>query len=171
MEKYDKFGKSLPLRTFWREYVNDIDETISYKVWYKFMKKFNGVVIEKTNSIVDKYADKQVNENTLEKNSLKNILKIADFTIEELTENPDLLKKIPPEERMKWLFQSMKARDSRMITVAKVKAEERKTSLYEDMLQGAQYGEIVEIEEEEEEIEATPKKLEEKVVVFNPNNL
>ena len=77
---------------------------------------------------------------------------------------------------MKWLFGAMKARDSRMVALTKVQAEKRKTTMFEDMLQGAQYGEVEEEEikdfsHDSKELNPTPEKVAEKVVQFDPNEL
>ena len=88
----------------------------------------------------------------MEEGSLRNIFAITEHTLDELVEHPELLVAIPVKERMKWLFQAMKARDSRMVALTRVQSEKRKTSLYEDMIQGAQYGEI----EEDEFKDTTP---------------
>jgi len=124
---------------------------------------------------------------TMEESSLRNIFAISEHTLDELVEHPELLVAIPVKERMKWLFQAMKARDSRMVALTRVQSEKRKTSLYEDMIQGAQYGEI-----EEDEFSEPPKaapdrpetpasdspspapanqKTEEKTIKFDPKNL
>jgi hypothetical protein len=51
---------------------------------------------------------------------------------------------------MKWLFSAMKAKDSRMVALTKVQSEKRKTTMYEDMMQAAQYGEVEESDFDEE---------------------
>jgi len=184
MQKYDKFGKDISMRSFWSKYVKEIDPSITYKVWNSFMNKFKEQVVHRVDNIIEKYVDKTANENTMEKSSMKKIMQIADATLDDIINNPGLLASIPAKDRMSWLFSAMKAKDSRMVTVAKVKAEERKTNLYEDMLKGAQYGEIqegelIDSEDDDEVVESleAPKPnisipvANKKSVEFNPNEL
>ena len=67
-----------------------------------------------------------------------------------------------------------------MVALTKVQAEKRKTSMFEDMLQGAQYGEVEEEEindfnqdppSQEPSQEIPAPKLEAKVVEFSHNDL
>ena len=67
---------------------------------------------------------------------------------------------------MKWLFESMKARDSRAGVILKKKDVDRKQNIYEDMIKGAQYGDAIEgedVEDVEPEIEEPNPEKE-----FNP---
>jgi hypothetical protein len=180
MENYDKFGRKMNRKAFLQQYIHPYEPKITYKVWRNFLDKYNDKVVEKTTNIIEKYVDKHANENAMEKSSLQNILKISGATLEELINEPDILKSIPVKERMKWLFSAMKARDSRMVALTKVQAEKRKTSMFEDMLQGAQYGEVEEEEindfnqdppSQEPSQEIPAPKLEAKVVEFSPNDL
>ena len=160
MDKYDKFGSSMPVMTFWRDYVAPIDPKIGYMTWKRFINTIHKAVITKTDNIMTKIIDKKVKESEMEKNSISNILAISEATLDQLIKEPELLNKVPITERMSWLFRAMSARDSRMVAMTKVQAEKRKTSMYEDMMQAAQYGEIDEnefnnnlLEEPDEEYE------------------
>jgi len=179
MDNYDKFGRKMSRKAFLEQYIHPYEPKITYKVWRNFLDKYNDTVVQKATNIIEKYTEKHANENAMEKSSLQSILQISGATLNELVDNPDILKTIPVKERMKWLFSAMKARDSRMVALTKVQAEKRKTSMFEDMLQSAQYGEAEEADieeynqdppekEESPEIEA-PK--EQKVVEFSPNEL
>lgn len=179
MEKYDKFGKTITVHAFYKKYVIDLDPKLSYKAWNRFMKEFNSRVISKTESIIEKYANKEADENRMERSSLKNILTIADASLKDIIEHPEKLAMIPINMRMKWLFGAMKAKDSRMVALTKVQSEKRKTTIYEDMIKGAQYGEITEAEFDEEESAEVPLGVEDpkpiteklKTVEFNPEEL
>lgn len=153
IKKYNEVGTIMSNNKFHREYVSTIDPSISSRAWQTFMFRFNKKKQEKSNKILDKLADKQIKMSHMEDSSLRKILAITDITLDEIVGNPDLLKKIPIEQRMGWLFNTMKARDSRMTTITKIQSEKRKTSMYEDMLEGAQYGAIKEDEVLEYEID------------------
>jgi len=221
MDNYDKYGRKMPVKSFWKKYVEPEDSSISYLVWMRYMKKIdpakrvkvfamvdptipaaedipeppsddlisedkpetpaNSIIISPTNPPAPITTDKTHNQ--LEESSLKNIFAISERTLDDLVTHPELLIAVPVKERMKWLFAAMKARDSRMVALTKVNAEKRKTTMYEDMLQSAQYGEIEESEFDEIDEETAPKlekpKSEpipepiktDKIVSFDPNNL
>jgi len=152
MDSYDKFGRALSMKKFWERYVVPVDPKIIYMTWCRFVKSISKAVTTKQELILDKFVEKKATENEMEKSSLQNILAISNATLDALIENPDILAKVPIKERMKWLFSAMKARDSRMVALTKVNAEKRKTTMFEDMLQAAQYGEI-----EHEEFSSPPE--------------
>lgn len=142
MVKYDQVGTSMSRKQFFEQYVSKMDPNLRYRSWEEFMKKYDKIVQIKAQKLLDKIADKEVSSMQMEEDSLRKILAIADLTLDQVVENPALLTNVPVTERMNWLFRAMSARDSRMLVVAKVQAEKRKTSMYEDMFQGAQYGDI-----------------------------
>lgn len=183
MDSYDKFGRAMSAQAFWRQYIVPIDPKIIYMTWVRFANKISKEVVKKETIILDKFIEKKATENEMEKSSLQNILAISEATLDQLVESPEILAQIPIKERMKWLFQAMKARDSRMVALTKVNAEKRKTTMFEDMLQAAQYGEIDSEEFEEEpqvvpqsipeatkQAEKTPEKIS-KVIEFDPEDL
>lgn len=183
MDNYDKFGKSMANKEFWSRYVITLDPSIVYMTWMRFIKTITQEIDKKTLFVIDKFIDKKADENRMEKTSIQKILAISDITLDALVDDPNLLACIPIKERMSWLFQAMKARDNRMVTLTKVQAEKRKTTMYEDMMQAAQYGEIEEGEfdedQSEEEIEPVksmqtapkPMQTSDKVIQFDPNNI
>lgn len=195
VEAYNEFGHTMNGKEFWESKVKSIDPNIPYYSWMRFVNAFKGQIDNKKKAIIADMTIRELartrKEMDLEKSSLKNILAISDATIDELVKNPDLLAAIPIKDRMDWLFKAMKARDSRMMTMTKVQAEKRKTSLYEDMMQNAQYGAIEESDiENDPNIDSSPSPLpepatepgitlpvdkaeakEEKVIAFNPNDL
>lgn len=142
LERFEKFGNSLSGREFWEKHVQPDDSDIPYKSWERFAKTLREKVQVKADKIMAKITDNKVTEIQLEKGSLKKILAIADLTLDEIIEKPEILNSIPVKDRMGWLFSAMKARDSRTNIMIKAKEEDRKTTMYEDVLKGAQYGAI-----------------------------
>ncbi|HGY11702.1 MAG TPA: hypothetical protein ENK36_04995 [Desulfobacterales bacterium] len=142
MKKYELFGRYLSARRFFNETVKEIDPNLTLRQWTYFIKKYNHKIQIKVETLMEKAANKRVTEVEMEESSARKILAIADLTLDEVVKNPELLSGIPIESRMKWLFQTMKSRDSRMLTLAKVNSEKRKDSMYDAMLKGAQYGAI-----------------------------
>jgi len=142
MKKYEEVGMAMSAQDFHKQYISKIEPAISVRVWQNFVKKFNQQVQIKAQELIDRIANKKVETAQMEDNSLRKLLAIADVTLDEVVKDPKILTAIPVSERMRWLFDAMKARDSRMTTLTKVQTEKRKTNMYEDMLEGAQYGAI-----------------------------
>jgi hypothetical protein len=173
MKKYEICGRSMQCRTFWKKYVTKLDENITYRMWQYYTKKIQKSIMAKSNSILAAFEDELVTEASLEQTSLKKILFIGDKTLQEILENPEQLLKIPPRERMKWVFNAMKARDSRMTVMIKKKGEERKQTVTEELLKAAQYGsvEVEDLEDGEEPMVALPEPIIEKPaeIQFSPD--
>lgn len=140
MQKYDAFGRHMSLKSFWSTYIQVMDPTISYRQWYYFMGKLDKMQRAYVKDALEKSNARALEESQLEQNSLKNILKISDISMAAVAENPDLIHTIPLTTRMRWFFQAMKARDSRAKTNLAKASEERQQSLFEKMMEGAQYG-------------------------------
>lgn len=213
MDNHDKFGRKMSIRSFWLKYVVPEDPSITYQVWARYSKKISGskkvfavtlpapsapplspfASVENARDFPNTIepmpgqslapiAGGETNA-TMEESSLRNIFAISEHTLDELVEHPELLVAIPVKERMRWLFQAMKARDSRMVALTRVQSEKRKTSLYEDMIQGAQYGEIEEGEFKEEKrhpkldpapvaaAPISPEPESDKTVKFDPKDI
>ena len=187
MSKYELFGKHLSIRQFYRDYVAMIDPKVSYSMWQRFMQKHNKQIKIKAEAIMKRVTDKDVQVVQMEEDSAKKILAIADLTLDEIIKNPDLLNAVPIGQRLNWLFQAMKARDSRMNIKIKGQSEVRKQTVFDELLEGAQYGglqpdEIIrgKIEQKQPKvIEVSPEPVEEKkepeekpkVVAFDPKEM
>jgi len=169
MSNYDKYGKKLSARKFWTDYIIPLEPSIKYLAWKRFVDKLNVEVTHRVENILEKYIDNKVTEAQMEKNSIRNIMAITDATIQDIIDRPEILATIPVKERMKWLFSAMKAKDSRMVALTKVQSEKRKTTMYEDMMQAAQYGEVDESDFDEEPETDQIRQLPEKV--FNQEEL
>lgn len=168
LEKYNLLGRTMSLNKFYTGYVHRYDSGITKRQWGWFIKKYIENVEIKAEKIVSLAEDKAVTDNKLEDGSIRNIYTIANLTLEELVKNPERLTEIPIEMRMKWMFEAMKARDSRANIFIKKKDVDRKQNVYEDMIKSAQYGDTVEEDEAEEgeveEIDEEPNPDKE----FNP---
>jgi len=182
MDKFNLLGQSMAVRAFYREYVKPLDPNITYRMWDHYVRRLRKHVTLRSEEITNKVADTLISENTLENSSLRKILAISDLSLDNIIADPALLEVVPIEKRIDWLFSAMKARDSRMIAVAKIQGEKRKTSMYEDMIQAAQYGaiepsDVSDSKDYQEQPEPAPrKKLAPKkpastqVIEFSPAN-
>jgi len=158
LEKFKMYGNFLSNQEFYDQHVVVEDPSITFTIWRRFAVKLRAGVKIKADKIVAKLADAKATEMGLEKKSLKKILAIADLTLDAIVDNPEILESIPVKERMSWLFNAMKARDSRTNVMIKAKEENRKTNMYEDVMKGAQYGGI---EGEQVAEDGTPPPIQE----------
>ena len=167
LEKYNLLGRTMSVSKFYTGYVHRYDSGITLRQWGWFIKKYVENVEIKAEKLINLAEDQAVKDIQLEDGSVRNILTIAKLTLDKLVQNPERLSEVPIEMRMKWLFESMKARDSRANVMIKKKDVDRKQNIYEDMIKGAQYGDVEEGDEDEGEIipkieEPNPEKE------FNP---
>jgi len=142
MEKYNLLGRSMSVCEFYREYVKTMDPNITLRIWKYYIKRLRLQITIRSEEITKKVTDNLATESSMENSAMRKIIAIGDLTLDKVIERPEILESIPIEQRLGWLFSAMKARDSRMVATAKVLGEKRKTNMYEDMLQGAQYGAI-----------------------------
>lgn len=142
MEKYNLLGRSMSVRAFYAEYVKPMDQNITYRMWDYYIRRLRKNVVLRSEEITEKITNNLATETSMENSAMRKLLAIGDLTLDKFIEQPELLSTIPLDQRVQWIFNAMKARDSRMIATAKVLGEKRKTNMYEDMLQGAQYGAI-----------------------------
>lgn len=117
--------------------------------WYKFIHRFK----TKTKMVVAEVVDggpnsiKKYAENNFQNNLLNNeqavhagiqcALNVGATALEQLIYNPETLS---VKERIDLLFKAMKAQDSRVNTVAKVKKSNRENEKFEYALNEARYG-------------------------------
>ena len=188
--QYELVGQHMSDRKFHKDYVSKIEPSISLNMWQSFMRKHNKHVRVKSEELMARVVDKKIQTSQMEEDSTRKILAIADVSLDEIVENPDLLKTVSVGKRMDWLFKAMSARDSRMGIMIKKNTENRKQTVMEELLKGAQYGDIEEDEvldgeirqEEVEVIESKAEPVEEEPaapqpepkkekVEFNPEDL
>ena len=176
MNKYNAIGKSMSVRAFYNEHVKLINPQITLRMWQNFMTKFNRQIQIKADKIIKLSEDKAVNDMTLEERGMRKILAIANISLEEVIQKPELLAQIPVGDRMKWFFQSMKARDSRIGALVKKRDDDRKQTSYDELMTQAQYGGVdyddissehkpapkidqIEAEEVQPEVEEKPQNI------------
>ena len=140
MEKYDLFGRHMSLKDYWKQYIVPLDSGITYRQWYYFMGKLEDFQKTYIQQALKKSTEVALTEAKLEQNSLKHILQIADVSLQTIADNPELIGSIPLNTRVRWFFQAMKARDTRAKTNLAAKQDEREQSMFEKIMEGAQYG-------------------------------
>lgn len=156
MDKYDKIGRNMSINAFYTNHVVPVEPSITEKQWRIFMGKLRAITLTHVETIMEKSKREALAMTQLEQNSLKNVYKIADITLQQILDSPSLLESIPLEKRTGWLFKAMAARDSRARTQIATRQEQREQSFFEKMMDGAQYGaidaETVPTEEHESEL-------------------
>lgn len=167
MEKYRQFGRAMPATIFHRDYIKTIDSSITLRSWQKFEKKLKEGMLEAVKKQTTTLENLAVKESALEDAANKKVLAIANFTLDAIVNDPSLLESIPVKQRMTWLFQAMKARDSRANIALKKRGDDRKQNIFETLMEGAQYGAV----EADEIIEVEDNKKTNEVVEFSPENL
>jgi hypothetical protein len=105
--------------------------------------------------------------------------------LKELAENPEVAKKIPTKDRVNLLRDAIKLKTSRETLDLKRRKDDREQSLFEEIMESAQYGEaeegeiidadVEEIEEEEapqlEEPKSVPHVEVLQSIVFDPSQI
>ncbi len=168
MRQYELVGRSISDRKFYEKFVATIDPSIKLSAWQQFMLRMRKDVKARREELIKRVQDGELNELKMEEDAMKGVLAISNITVNEIMKNPALLEKIPVKERLGFLFKAMKSRDSRATVALKKNAEDRKATMFEDLIKGAQYGEIINDEtksidkpKEEETVEFSPEQVEE----------
>ena len=160
MDRYRLIGLTMSDRQFYAHEVQPIDPSITLRAWQTFMKKFRSIVAVKSDRYAEMLADKNMTDVKMQANVGRKLAVIADASLQEAIENPEILMRIPIKDRMNWLFQAMKAQDSRAKTAIRAKQDMREQSLYDEMMNEARYSdETHDVEEEisSDEIPAVAK--------------
>lgn len=142
MEKYDKIGANMSISAFYRDFVKPVEPSITQRQWEVFIGKYRSMTLSHVETIMERSKKEALDLARLEQNSLKNVFKIADITLQEILDSPSKLEQIPIAQRTSWLFKAMAARDSRARTQIATRQEQREQSFFEKMMDGAQYGGI-----------------------------
>ena len=117
------------LSRFHREKVQPLIPGLSYPAFLERMKRVRKrtaqKTVQKTINEESITAISEVQEDTIR--TLSNILRIGADTIRQIIEDPDSLS---PKDKLDLFFKAMKAQDSRMVTIAKVKREDREATRF-----------------------------------------
>lgn len=140
MQKYDAFGKHMSKSAFYNSHIQLLDPTITLRQWTWFIDKFQNMSKEYVSESLKKSVESSVNEAKVEQNAVGKVLQISDAALQDMMDNPALLQSVSLEKRVSWLFSAMKARDTRLKTNIMARADERQQSMFEKMMEGAQYG-------------------------------
>lgn len=122
---------------FFRENVLPGMPEVRYDNWYAFIKKFKnaaGLLAPQHTDVTLPTAPRDAEEGVVRamltndeatKRGIGLMLNIGNATLEEIAKNPELLAKMPLKERVALLTQAMKAQDSRIHAVGKIREDNR----------------------------------------------
>lgn len=139
MLKYDAVGSVMAMNAFHREHIAPIDPKISLDAWKRFMRRFRKDTLIDTNKILQSSENKIVNSIVQEEKTLNKLSMLFDFTLDEILKDPEKMKGIPVETRASWFFAAMRARDARLRTGIKKRADDREQTAYDELMNEAQY--------------------------------
>ena len=194
MRNFDIYGNKLNHADFWRQFVRDVDPNIKQKTWASFVRRYRKQQEKKeltapvtTAPAVVKTVpkDSDVTLDQLEENSIEYMMTVGVNALKELAENPEVAKKIPTKDRVNLLRDAIKLKTSRETLDLKRRKDDREQSLFEEIMESAQYGEaeegeiidadVEEIEEEEapqlEEPKSVPHVEVLQSIVFDPSQI
>lgn len=159
---FEKYGWDMNHASFWREYVQPRDENIKQSTWAGYARRYkkrNEKNETKTVS-VPSTPRKAPNMEEMQKNSIEYMMEIGTKTLQELAEDEESMKKVPIKDRLNLLKDAMKIHNDIQSLALKQKKDEREQTIFEEIMNGAQYGDI---EEDEiidgEVVEETPKQI------------
>lgn len=142
MDKYDRIGVNMSVNAFYRDFVKPVEPSITERQWRVFIERLRGETVSHVAALVEKSKQEALVTHQMQGNTLKNLARLGEITIQELLDSPDLLNSIPRKERMSWFFNAMRAEDSRARTNLATIQDQREQSFFEKMMDGAQYGGI-----------------------------
>lgn len=140
MDRYRLVGSAMSDRRFWEQEIKQMDPTISLRVWQSFMAKFHKQVKVKQGAIMERLEDETADVFKMQEGAMRKLSAIADVSLDQVIQNPNLLESIPIEKRVRWLLQAMRAVDSRAKTAMLKREDDRRQGMYDNMMDEARYG-------------------------------
>ena len=163
MADYEKYKDTISKRQLYKDYVFSKDPNIKQDTWLSFVRriekkekkeKVEAEVTKKLSKIPEApviQAGTEATVDQLQMNSIEHMITIGNLALQELASNPEAAKKIPVKERVGMLKDAMKIKNDRETLALKRRKDDREQSLFEEIMDAAQYGDV----EEEEIIDGT----------------
>lgn len=136
-------------RKFYREVVAPEIPDYAEQTWYSFLKKFKtnvgivaAVIAERGGKTAGELASNDLTHTMLSNNeatinAINGILNLGASRIKEILENPQLMT---AKEVMDLFLKAMKAQDSRIHAVGKIREDNREQERFDRAFDGANYG-------------------------------
>lgn len=139
-------------KKFWESVIHSFIPNYSLMSWYQFLRRWKDAAglegVSKVPLLPQKVDPIEATEE-FRKNFLTNeqatqiginiALNLGTLTLREIAENPDILKSLPPDKRIELLFKAMKAQDSRIHALGKVREDSREQAKFERAFKNAAF--------------------------------
>ncbi len=103
MERYRLFGVSMSNRNFYENEVKPRQPEISQRMWQSFMAAYNRIVASRSAELVNRIADEQIETERMQDNSMRKLSALVEAMLDEIVQNPDMLRDIPIARRISLL--------------------------------------------------------------------
>lgn len=140
MERWQFFGHTMSGIEFFRREVKTIDPQITEIQWNNFYKKLNKTIERRANAIIGRVATSRAEVLEAQERSIGKLTAIAEASLDDIIQNPSILLTVPVDKRLKILTEAMKAMDRRIGLGLKKRDDDRKQTLYDEMMNEARYG-------------------------------
>lgn len=155
MEAWQLYGKKLTVQKFYEQHVVTKDPSIKFASWKSFQRRLKEkakkggaapvAVAEQTTPVVpvvNQTYNTNVDPTDLEGNTIEYMMRIGLNALKEIADKPEVAKTIPVKERIRMLSEAMKLQQNREELNLKRNKDNREDSLFQEIMDAAQYGEI-----------------------------
>lgn len=161
LDAHEVHGAHMSKRAFWKQFVFPLENAITYGSWSSFARRHFTEVekVEAPKTLVAPIAPVQKKEpakkieiednktmDEMQDDSIRYMMQIGNATLRELTENGEVLRRVPIKERLGLFKDAMKMKNDLENLSLKKNKDERERSMFEEMMDLAQYGSVDEDE-------------------------
>lgn len=157
-EEFDKTNGKVVDKVFWKEVIVPLIPDYKLMSWYQFLRRWKDsmglrAVLAKPllPSTVpdlqeqDEFAQRMLSNAEATQQGIKNALNVGTRALMELINNPEFLQKLPLKDQVELLFKAMRAQDSRIFALGKVREDKREQDKFDHVFRDSVGG-----DEEEE---------------------
>lgn len=134
---------------FFRDVVSGLIPEMKYQTWNWFVKKFRtqAGILPTVQQLApaplglteQSLANTMLSNQEATQRGIQAALNIGMNSLAEILANPTILQAMPPEKRVDFLFKAMKAQDSRIHAIGKVKEDARQEEKFNRTFNGAAF--------------------------------
>lgn len=141
---------------FWREQILPLIPNFNRDDFYRYLHKYEPSVELTANRVIKNFTsgeglitqEEKVRE--LLSTAAVNVqigvaagIKVGSEALQEMIEHPE---RVPPEDRARFIFDAMKAQDSRIRAIAEIKKDAREERAFNKVFEDATYAEVIDQE-------------------------
>lgn len=152
-EQFEASGGKLNEGIFYKQHIAPRVPGFKLNSWYQFLRRFRNsdrtISLQKVNDSAKEVIIEKKSETALANTILDNqtatqkgisiALTLGAQALEELLSKPELLAKLTPAQRAKFLFDAMKAQDSRIKAIRTIREDNRDQQKFDHAFSGAAY--------------------------------